>query len=78
MMGQLIERWMGLRAELSRITASYRGLAMEGETLTARARVAAVERVGERATIRLDVWVEGDSNKKVAEGWAMVRVRGGG
>jgi len=73
LMGQLVQGWIGPGATLRRISANYRGLAMEGEVLTARARVVAVDRGQDGTAIRLAVWVENDAGSKVAEGEALVQ-----
>lgn len=73
LMGQMVQAWMGPHATLRRITASYRGLALEGECVTARGRVAGVEKTPGGAQLRLDVWVETDAGVKVAEGEALVQ-----
>jgi acyl dehydratase len=73
LMGQLVESCIGPRAVLSRISANYRGLALDGEVLTARGTVTSVDQNGEGITLRMSVWVEGESGAKVAEGEALVR-----
>jgi acyl dehydratase len=74
LMGQVVSRWMGASGRLRRISAGYRALAMEGETLTARARVTAVEPLSHADLVHLDVWVEAGEGRKVAEGTAEVEL----
>lgn len=68
LMGQLVERWLGDSGALRRISAAYRGLNLEGEVVTARARVLAVE----GARLRLSVWVENEAGESTTTGEAVV------
>lgn len=70
LMGQLIQRWMGSRGTLKRISASYRGLNLEGETITARGQVKAVD----GATVTFDIWIENESGKRFTTGEAIIDV----
>lgn len=74
LMGQMVEAWMGPRGRLRRITTSYRGLALEGERVTARGRVTSVEKTSDGTLIHMEVWVETDGALKVAQGEAVVHV----
>lgn len=74
LMGQLVQGWMGPRATLRRISATYRGLALEGEVLIGRGRVLAIEKTLDATEVRLAVWVENDAGIKVAEGEALLQV----
>lgn len=74
LMGQMVQAWMGTRGSLRRITTSYRGLALEGERVTARGRVTGMEKTSDGTLIHMDVWVETDSAMKVAQGEAVVHV----
>ncbi len=70
LMGQLIERWIGQRGRLKRISASYRGLNLEGEVVTARATVKAVE----GRTITFDIWVDNEAGVRSTTGEAVVEM----
>ena len=70
LMGQLVQRWLGAQGTLNRISASYRGLNLEGEIVTARARVASIDRDAARVT--LEVWVENEVGAASTSGEAVV------
>lgn len=75
LMGQMVQAWMGPQGWLARITARYRGLALENEELVARGRVTAVEPADGGRRITLEVWVENGAGTRVAEGEALVQAR---
>ena len=70
LMGALVQRWLGQRGMLKRISASYRGLALEGEVLTARAQAKAIE----GSTITFDIWVENEAGARHTTGEAVVEL----
>ena len=69
-MGQLVQRWLGAQGTLNRISASYRGLNLEGEIVTARARVASID--SDAARVTLEVWVENELGLASTSGEAVV------
>lgn len=68
LIGQMLQRWLGTRGRLQGLSARYRGIDLEGDTLTARARVDAVD----GATVTLAVWVENSRGERFTEGQAVV------
>jgi acyl dehydratase len=70
LMGALVQRWLGQRGTLKRISASYRGLDLEGEVLTARAQAKAIE----GSTITFDIWVENEAGARHTTGEAVVEL----
>ena len=72
MMGQMVERWLTGSGSLRRITASYRGLNLEGETVTARGKVLSCQPADGGGLIELDVWVENDKGERSTLGQASV------
>jgi acyl dehydratase len=76
MLGQMIDAWLGAEGRLERISASYRGIDLEGETLTARGRVLSCEAVGDGARrVRLELWVENVRGERHTLGEAIATVR---
>jgi acyl dehydratase len=76
MLGQMIDAWLGAEGRLERISASYRGIDLEGETLTARGRVLSCEAVGDGARrVRLELWVENVRGERHTLGEATATVR---
>jgi acyl dehydratase len=71
LLGQLIQRWVGRRGALKRISASYRGLNLEGEVIIARAKVRNVE----GGNVTLDIWVENEAGTRSTAGEAVVGLR---
>ena len=81
MMGQMVQHWLnGLPGggTLSRITASYRGLNLEGDIISARGKVVATEPAGEGRKVSLEVWIENDQGVRSTTGEATVLLPGGG
>lgn len=70
LMAQLVQRWLGADGTLNRISASYRGLNLEGEIITARGRVVKIEPDTMRVT--LEVWVENETGERSTAGEAVV------
>ena len=68
LMGQMLQRWLGTAGTLQRLSARYSGIDVEGETLTARARIEAIE----GGTVTLAVWVENSHGERTTTGQAVV------
>lgn len=73
-MGQMVQRWLGDKGVLQKISASYRGLDLEGETLTARGTITAVEPAEGGRRVQIDVWVENARGERSTTGHATVFV----
>jgi acyl dehydratase len=58
LLGQMIARWTGRGGSLRAITTAYRGLSLEGDTLTCRGKVVRCERQGNEGLVDLELWVE--------------------
>jgi acyl dehydratase len=73
MMGQMVEHWLDGNGTLRRITAAYRGLNLEGDTITARGKVTACNGVEDGScTVDIEVWVENDKGERSTIGQATV------
>lgn len=70
LMGQLIQRWIGQGGMLKRISASYRGLNLEGEVIIVRAQVKAIE----GSIVTFNVWVENEAGVCSTSGEAVVEL----
>lgn len=71
LMGQMIARWLresGVAGWLVQIGASYRGLDLEGDALTARGRVVRLD----AARLHLEVWIENSRGERSTNGTATV------
>lgn len=72
LMGQMIEGWLKGRGILRKISASYRGLSLEGDTLTSGGRISEVHDEPNGQVVTLDVWVEGPQGDRSTSGQAVV------
>jgi acyl dehydratase len=72
MMGQMVERWLGKSGLLRCITASYRGLNLEGEQIVARGKVLSSSLTDAGGLIEIEVWVENDHGVRSTMGRATV------
>ena len=75
LLGQLIRHWSGGKALIERIGVSYRGLDLEGDTISACGRISGLEEVGEGTRVDLELWIENQKGDKSTEGTATVLVR---
>jgi acyl dehydratase len=76
LMAQMIERWLAGSGTLRRISANYRGLDLEGDTITARGLVRSVTPASEKSgtTVMLDVWIENQRGERSTQGEATVEL----
>lgn len=72
MMGQMIENWLGTTGSVRRISASYRGLNLEGETITACGRIHDRMPADGGGIVEAEVWVESDKGERSTLGQATV------
>ena len=72
MMGQMVEHWVAGAGSLRRITASYRGLDLEGETVVARGKVLSCKAMDGGGLVEIDVWVENEKGERSTLGQATV------
>jgi acyl dehydratase len=68
----VIRQWMGDEGTIERITCSFRGANVKGQTVTGRGRITSVVDVGDRRVVELDVWTENDAGEPLAPGSARV------
>jgi acyl dehydratase len=68
----VVRQWMGDEGTIERITCSFRGANVKGQTVTARGRITGVVDVGERRVVEVDVWTENDAGEPLAPGSARV------
>ena len=71
LMGQAVQRWLAGQGTLNQLSARYRGLNLEGDHITARARISHIEVDGR---VTLEVWVEGANGERTTEGIAVVTI----
>lgn len=74
LLGRMIERWMGSEAKLQRVSASYRGWDLAGDTITCRGKVVRVS-PGD-GVVELDLWVENQRAEISTIGKAVVMLPG--
>jgi acyl dehydratase len=72
LMGQAIQRWLGTTGTLNRISARYKGMNLEGEVVTACARIVHIEPGEAAGRVTLEVWVENQQGERATEGVATV------
>jgi acyl dehydratase len=58
--------------KIERITCSFRGANVKGQTVTARGRVTGVSEDGGRRVVDLEVWTENEAGERLAPGTARV------
>ena len=70
----VVRQWMGDEGKIERISCSFRGANVKGQTVTARGRVTAVSAASEdgRRVVELEVWTENDAGERLAPGTARV------
>ena len=68
----VVRQWMGDDGTIERITCSFRGANVKGQTVTAHGRVTGVVEHGGRRVVELDVWTENDAGEPLAPGTARV------
>jgi acyl dehydratase len=72
LLGQLVTRWIGNSATLKNIECSYRGLSLEGDTLTCKGKVTRVAKVGKGGLVDLELWCENSDGTRSTLGNAIV------
>ena len=75
LLGQMVQRWAGPRAVLERIAVAYRGLDLEGDTISACGEVATRETIEEGMRVELTIWVENQRGERSTTGTATVLLR---
>ena len=68
----LVRNWIGEEGRIERLTCSFRGANVKGQTVTGRGRVTAVSEEGGRTVAELEVWTENDAGDRLAPGTARV------
>ena len=79
-LGQVVTDWIGESGALKRLTVSYRGMDVPGDTLTCRGRVARKYVKDGEHLVDCDLWLENEKQEKTTPGSATVALptRGGG
>jgi len=73
LMGQLVARWLGgSGGRLATFNVSYRGLSLEGDTLTCKGRVVRCSRDVDEGKVELELWCENADGVRSAIGNATV------
>ncbi|HLN18390.1 MAG TPA: MaoC/PaaZ C-terminal domain-containing protein [Acidimicrobiales bacterium] len=68
----VLRQWLGDEGRIERVSCQFRGPNLKGQTVTARGRIKAVRRAGERFEVDLDVWTENQDGEPLAPGEATV------
>jgi acyl dehydratase len=68
----VVRQWMGDDGQLERMTCSFRGANVKGQTVSARGRVTGVSDDGVRRVVELEVWTENEAGERLAPGTARV------
>jgi acyl dehydratase len=71
----LLRAWLGEAGTIDQVRTRYDLPALEGTTVTARGRIAAVAPAVPGATVTLDLWVEDDAGRRIVTGQAVVTVQ---
>jgi len=72
LLGQLVTRWLGSSGRLVNVEAAYRGLSLEGDTLTCKGRVTRCTREGNEGKVELELWCENSDGTRSTTGKAVV------
>lgn len=73
LMGQMVARWLGgSGGRLATFDVSYRGLSLEGDTLTCKGRVVRCAREGNEGLVELELWCENSDGTRSTTGRAKV------
>ena len=75
LLGQMISRWAGSGSVIERIGVCYRGLDLEGDTISACGTIERIEQLDDRTRIGLKLWVENQKGERSTEGDATVLLR---
>lgn len=70
LMGQMVQRWLSGKGTLRKISAAYRGLDLEGETLVAHGVVSSINPADGGRLVLIDVWVENSKGDRSTTGQA--------
>jgi acyl dehydratase len=73
----VLRQWMGDDGNLERLTCTFRGANVKGQTVTARGRITAVTEDGVRRIVELDVWTENEVGEPLAPGSARISLPAG-
>jgi hypothetical protein len=68
----VVRNWIGEDGRIERISCSFRGANVKGQTVTGRGRVTGVSEEGGRLVAELEVWTENDAGDRLAPGTARV------
>jgi acyl dehydratase len=72
LMSVALERWLGGAGRLVRISASYRGLDLEGDVITAKGKVIGLDPKAGGGVATLEVWIENSRGERSTSGEATV------
>ena len=76
LLGLMLERWLGPGGRLRRISVNYRGLDLEGDLITARGKIARLERAGAGGVAAVEIWIENSRAERSTTGEATVELSG--
>ena len=71
-LGQLVTGWMGAQGSLRKLSISYKGMNLPGETITCRGRVARKFVEDGSHYVVADIWAENPRGEKTVTGKATV------
>ena len=72
LLGLLVQRWLGSTGMLRRLGTAYRGLDLEGETLTCGGRVTRCVPGADEGIVELELWVGNSKGERATSGEAVV------
>lgn len=75
LLGQMVRRWAGGDALIERLGVSYRGLDLEGDTISACGEVVSVARTDDGTRVALELWIENQKGERSTAGTATVLLR---
>jgi acyl dehydratase len=71
-LGELVSNWMGHTGMVRKISCQYRGMDMQGTTITCKGHVTAKREEGGKKYIDIEMWTENAQGQKTTPGSATV------
>ncbi|MFE3058772.1 hypothetical protein [Nocardia sp. NPDC059239] len=68
----VLRTWLGTDGEIRQLSCQFRSPNLKGQTVSARARVTAIDVVADETYVALDVWTENQDGEKLAPGSCVV------
>ncbi|MFE5700982.1 hypothetical protein [Rhodococcus koreensis] len=68
----VLREWLGSSGEIRSLSCQFRAPNLKGQTVSARARVTAVDRMPDEVIVSLDIWTENEEGTQLANGKSAV------